>query len=258
MGQRAAASENVIVLPWNDLELVKETIRREGNNIAAVITEPFICNSELTLPKPGFLEGLREVTQQNNILLIFDEVITGFRIARGGAQEYFGVTPDLATFAKAIAGGFPMSCIAGKAEIMDANLNASGTFNANPISVAASLNTLDQLGRPGVYENLERITKMIVDGTYEIAHKYDLNIYCKNVGSIWLLQFGSGKPLSDLRDSYTMVDKAMYQTVYKESLARGVRLHPLRGRSYVSTAHNEEDVKYTLDVFDEVFALLKK
>ena len=257
MGQRRAASDNVIILPWNDLDLVKETIKREGNQIAAVITEPFICNSELTLPKPGFLEGLREITEKNDILLIFDEVITGFRIARGGAQEYFGVVPDLATFAKAIAGGFPMSCIAGKAEIMDANLNASGTFNGNPISVAASLNTLDQLGRPGVYENMNRITEMIVNGTYEIAHKYDLNIYCKNVGSIWLLQFGSGQPLSDLRDSYHMVDKQAYQFVYKESLARGVRLHPLRGRSYVSTAHNEEDVQYTLDVFDEVFGMLK-
>ena len=134
-----------------------------------------------------------------------------FRIARGGAQEYFGVKPDLATFAKAIAGGFPMSCIAGRADVMDANLNASGTFNANPISVAASLNTLDQLGRPGVYENLNRITEMIVNGTYEVAKKHDLNIYCKNVGSIWLLQFGSGKPLSDLRDSYHMVDKEAYQ-----------------------------------------------
>ena len=151
-----------------------------------------------------------------------------------------------------------MSCIAGKAEIMDANLNASGTFNANPISVAASLSTLDQLGRPGVYENMNRITQMIVNGTYEIAGKYGLNIYCKNVGSIWLLQFGSGKPLSDLRDSYHMVDKQAYQVVYKESLARGVRLHPLRGRSYVCAAHTEEDVKYTLDVFDEVFAMLKK
>ena len=150
-----------------------------------------------------------------------------------------------------------MSCIAGKAEIMDANLNASGTFNANPISVAASLNTLDQLGRPGVYENMNRITKMVVDGTNELADKHGLSIYCKNVGSIWLLQFGSGKPLTDLRDSYHMVDKKAYQFLYKEALARGVRLHPLRGRSYVSTAHTEEDVKYTLDVFDEVFGMLK-
>ena len=123
MGQRRAASDNVIVLPWNDLELVKETIKREGNDIAAIITEPFICNSELTLPKPGFLEGLREITATNDMLLIFDEVITGFRIARGGAQEYFGVVPDLATYAKAIAGGFPMSVIAGRADVMDANLN---------------------------------------------------------------------------------------------------------------------------------------
>ena len=258
MGQRRAASDNVIILPWNDLELVKETIRREGNDIAAIITEPFICNSELTLPKPGFLEGLREITEKNDMLLIFDEVITGFRIARGGAQEYFGVVPDLATYAKAIAGGFPMSCIAGRAEIMDANLNASGTFNGNPISVAAALNTLEQLGRPGVYENMNRITEMIVNGTYEIANKYGHKIYCKNVGSIWLLQFGSGMPLSDLRDSYPMVDKQAYQFVYKECLARGVRMHPLRGRSYVSTAHTEEDVKYTLDVFDEVFKMLKE
>ena len=101
------------------------------------------------------------------------------------------------------------------------------------------------------------ITKMIVDGTNELAEKHGLSIYCKNVGSIWLLQFGSGKPLSDLRDSYHMVDKKAYQFLYKEALARGVRLHPLRGRSNVSTAHTEEDVKYTLDVFDEVFGMLK-
>ena len=255
-GQRHAASDNVIVLPWNDLELVSKIVKRQGHEIAAIITEPFICNAELTPPRPGYLEGLRTLTRDNDILLIFDEIITGFRLSLSGAQGYYGVTPDLATFAKAMAGGYPIACVAGRKDIMESGVTALGTFNANPVAVAASIETLKQLEKPGVYENLARITGMIVNGVNDLAKKHRITAFCKGEVSIWLIQFGSGGPLSDLRDSFRLVDKNRYQKFYVETLKRGVRLHPLRGRSYLSAAHNEDDVKYTLEVFDEVFTLL--
>ena len=255
-GQRRAASDNVIVLPWNDLELVSKIVERQGQDIAAIVTEPFMCNAELTPPKPGYLEGLRELTAKNDIVLVFDEIITGFRFSLGGAQGLYGVTPDLATFAKAMAGGYPIACVAGRNEIMEAGVNAAGTFNANPLAVAASIETLDQLARPGVYEGMARITGMIVDGVNDIARRHGIKAYCMGEVSIWLLQFGIDGPLADFRDGFRKVDKERYQRFYAEALKRGVRLHPLRGRSYMSAAHNEQDVKDTLEVFEEVFAML--
>jgi len=128
-GQRLAALDDVIILPWNDLDLVRQVVKRHGHEIAAVITEPVMCNCEPVMPKPGFLEGLRAITRENEIVLIFDEVITGFRLALGGAQEYYSVVPDLCTFAKAVAGGYPLAGVAGKREILEAGVQPVGTFN---------------------------------------------------------------------------------------------------------------------------------
>src|SRR3989304_7227375 len=120
-GQLSRAAEDIIVLPWNDLELVKKTIKGQKHEIAAVITEPIMCNCEVVFPKPGYLEGLREVTAENEIVLIFDEIITGLRLSLGGAQEYYRVTPDICSFGKAVAGGFPLAGVAGKRDILGAD-----------------------------------------------------------------------------------------------------------------------------------------
>ncbi|HTE19360.1 MAG TPA: aminotransferase class III-fold pyridoxal phosphate-dependent enzyme, partial [Armatimonadota bacterium] len=141
-GQHEAALEDLIVLPWNDAALLEQTLRAHAHEIAAVITEPIMCNVGCILPRPGYLESLRRLCDELGILLIFDEVITGFRVAPGGAQEYFGVTPDLCTFGKAMAGGFPIACLAGRAELMELlvkGVNHSGTYNANLLVTAASI-----------------------------------------------------------------------------------------------------------------------
>jgi glutamate-1-semialdehyde 2,1-aminomutase len=138
-GQVRNAADNVLVMPWNDLELVEDLFRRRSNEIAAVITEPMMCNSGSIAPRPGFLEGLRHLCDKYEITLIFDEVITGFRLALGGAQEVFGVTPDLATYAKGIASGFTLSAVVGKTEWMDliscGQVVHAGTYNSNPSSL---------------------------------------------------------------------------------------------------------------------------
>jgi glutamate-1-semialdehyde 2,1-aminomutase len=250
-GQRENAGEDIIVLPWNDLELFKKTIRRHRHEVAAVILEPVMCNCEVVFPKENYLEGLREVTAENDIVLIFDEVITGFRLSIGGAQQYYRVTPDLCTFGKAVAGGFPLSSVAGRREVMDSGVSPRGTFNANPVSIAACKATISELEKPGVYENIGKLTKKLTDGIREIARKKKLTLFTDGIASIWQVAFGVSERLEDYRDNFK-VDKMAYQTLRQGCLERGVRLHPTRGRLYTSAAHTDEDIEKTLSVIEEV------
>ena len=249
-GQLESCYADIIVLPWNDLDAVRRTFRRMGHEIAAVITEPVMYNAEPVRPAPGFLEGLRALTAEFEILLILDEVITGFRVAPGGAQEYYGVTPDLCTFGKAFAGGYPIAGVAGKKEILESGVHPAGTFNANPLCVAAALATLDQLAMPGTYESLDRITMSIVSGVREMAARLGVKLFCDGQVSIWQLQFGIDAPMHDYRDNFK-VDKQTYQKFYASCLAKGLKLHPSRGRFYVSTAHTQADVARTLEIMED-------
>lgn len=250
-GQLEESVSEMIVLPWNDLDVVEKTVQRFKHDIAAIITEPVMYNAEPIKPKKGYLEGLREITKKNDILLIFDEVITGFRVALGGAQEYYKVVPDLCTFGKAMAGGYPIAGVAGRKEILESGVHPAGTFNANPICVAATLSTLTELQKKGTYENLSRITDEIVQGVNKSAAKHGIKLFCDGLVSIWQLQFGISEPMSDYRDNFK-VDKSTYQVFYKKCLDRGLRLHPSRGRFYVSTAHTDKDVELTVAIIDEV------
>ncbi len=251
-GQLEQSTGNIIVLPWNDIDILEKTIKRYGNEIAAVITEPVMYNAEPIRPLPGYLEAMRQLTADHDILLIFDEVITGFRIALGGAQERFGVIPDLVTFAKAFAGGYPIAGVAGRREILESGVHPAGTFNANPLCVAAALATLDILEQPGVYERMDHITQRIKDGVNDLARQYGVTLWCDNLVSIWQLSFGIDGPMKDFRDNFK-VDKVRYQEFYRRCLSHGVRLHSGRGRFYVSTAHTDADVDQTLEVFSKVF-----
>jgi len=252
-GQRMAALDDVLVLPWNDLDLVRQTVKRHGNQIAAIITEPVMYNAEPVMPKPGYLEGLRAITQENEIVLIFDEVITGFRLALGGAQQLYGVTPDLCTFAKAVAGGYPLAGVAGKREILESGVQPAGTFNANPIVVAAALATIAELEKPGIYDRMARITRRLADGVTEMASRKGIALYSASLASVWQLEFGITASLTDYRDTLK-VDKSRYQQFRTLCLDRGIRFHPSRGRFYVSAAHTDEDVDRTLEVVEEVLA----
>jgi glutamate-1-semialdehyde 2,1-aminomutase len=252
-GQTEKAAQDIIVLPWNDLDLVDKVLKRNGHEIAAVITEPVMCNCEVVFPEANFLKGLREITTRNEVLLIFDEVITGFRLALGGAQEYYGVTPDLCTLGKAVAGGFPLSIVAGKKEIMESGVHIRGTFNANPLSVAACMATIKELERPGIYDQLNRLTNKITAGILDIAKKQNKIVYCDHIGSIWQISFGIHERMKDYRDNFK-VDKMKYQRFRKGCFERGIRLHPSRGRQYISVAHTEDDIDRTLLVIGDVLA----
>jgi glutamate-1-semialdehyde 2,1-aminomutase len=254
-GQLEESIQNIIILPWNDLGLFEETIRRHGDEISAVIAEPVMYNCEPVVPKEGFLQGLREITQRYGIVLIFDEIITGFRLALGGAQEYFGVTPDLSTFGKAVAGGYPLAGVAGKKEIMETGVHPVGTFNANPILMAASKASLAEMRKSGFYEGMRYITALLVEGVRRLANKHGITLYCDHIESVWQIEFGITEPLRDYRDGFR-VDREMYQRFRKEMLLRGVRVHPTRGRQYVTVAHTEEDVDRTLQVTEAVFKVL--
>ena len=245
---------NVMLTPYNDLDLVEKKFKKYGNEIACVIVETIMCNNEPVLPQEGFLEGLRELCTKYDVVMIFDEIITGFRVALGGAQEYFGVTPDLATFGKAIAGGFPISTCVGREDIINAGSLQAGTFNGNPISVAAALACIKELKKPNVYKNLNAISEKLSKGVVEIGAKYGLEMHSFFAGGIWTIRFGSTEPIIDYRDHYAKSDKKMYAKVAEECLKRGIRINPWRGRQYLSTAHTDEDVKFTLDVFDEIFS----
>lgn len=256
-GQRVKAAEDILVLPWNDLALVKKTLKRQKHEIAAIITEPIMCNCEVVYPKPGYLEGLREVTAENDVLLIFDEIITGFRLSLGGAQEYYKITPDVCSFGKAVAGGFPLAGVAGKREIVGADVHPVGTFNANPISIAACKATIKELEKPGIYDHMAKLTKRLTEGINEIAKKRNITLYCEGVESIWQLAFGIRERMSDFRDNFK-VNKNDYQIFRKGCLERGIRFHPSRGRFYTSAAHTDEDVDRTLSVADEVLSQISK
>lgn len=253
-GQRQETADDVIVLPWNDLGMLEQVMKASGPDIAAVITEPIMCDSGPILPKPGYLAGMRELATRYDIVLIFDEVITGFRVALGGAQEYYQVTPDLAVFAKAMAAGYPFAAIVGKKEIMESGVKASGTFNGNPVAVAASLATITALENEGVYKRFDSLGNMLTEGIIRLGDRYHICLFCDHVRSICILVFGMNEPAEDFRDYLGKADFTYYKLFVKTAGEYGVRFTARRGRIYLSTQHTEEDVLKTLQVIEQVFA----
>lgn len=254
-GQLESAADQILVLPWNDLKAVETIFRARGHEIAGVITEPIMYNIEPVFPQPGYLEGLRALTAQYGIVLIFDEVITGFRLALGGAGSYFGVQPDLSTFGKAVAGGYPISGVVGKRAVLECGVHPAGTFNANPLCVAAAIATLGELQKPGVYTQLSEIADMLRDGILALGQKFGVKLWCQSSTSIVGFNFGIDQPLRNAADTF-QVDKKLYSKFYMCCMERGIRLHPFRGRMYISTAHTKADIHQTLQVFEEIFQTL--
>lgn len=252
-GQRLSSADDLFVAPWNDLDYLENLFKAHGDEIAAVIMEPIMLDSGPVLPQPGYLEGVRELTKQYNILLIFDEVITGFRVSLGGAQKHFGVTPDISTFAKAIASGYPFGVVCGRKDVME-SLKPAGTFNGNPVGTAAALATIKELEKPGTYERLHKLTGMMVDGFRELGKKYGIKVYARHIASVFVLYFGFDEDVSDLREWLSKADVPFYQKFVKGLESYGVRFSSKRGRIYISTEHTEEDIKYTLKVADQVLS----
>ena len=243
------ASEESIVLPWNDLALVERTLAKRHKEIAAIITEPVMCNSGCIAPEPGFLEGLREICDRYGCLLIFDEVITGFRLGLSGAQGYFGITPDLAVFGKAMASGYPISVLAGKREFMrliaEGKVIHAGTMNAGSPSVAAALATLDELEIENPYERLFSFGEKLMHGLREAGRETGHSLYVQGMGPMFHVGFTTASEsfskATDYRGAFAY-DKSKYAKFVWGMQERGIRLIG-RGLWYVSAVHTDAEIE---------------
>lgn len=248
LGQSPGAVGDVIVAPWNDAAAVKTLLDKHRGWVAALIMEPYAMNNGLSKPQPGFLEEVRRLTQEHGVVLIFDEVITGFRVGLQSAQGRLGVIPDLAVFGKAVAAGFPLSVIAGRRELMDLVARRQvahvGTFNGNPVVLAAAEAALDVLSRPGTYERLETLGARLAEGLRAAAASAGIDAWVEQVGAVAYMHLRKG-PAHNYRD-LTTDDDATYLEFTGALAERGSFTTP-RGLWYVSTAHTEIDVDFTCE-----------
>ena len=252
-----AISEEVLIAPYNDLATTEALIAQHHNDLAAVIVEPY---QRVIVPAPGFLKGLRDVTRRYEVPLVFDEIVTGFRLAYGGAQTYYDVVPDVAAFGKVLAGGFPLAAVAGRADIMkhlDAALEGSpdyvwqaGTLNGNPIAAVAGLATLAELRKPGAYERIFATGRRLKDGLAAAARKHGMPAQVSGEPPVFDIIF-TDSPVVDYRATLT-ADRRRIALFNEECLRRGVV--KAVNKIYVSLAHGDEDVTETIAVFDAALA----
>ncbi len=244
------AAKNTIIAQYNDLENVSEIFKQNKNEIACVIVEPVAANMGVVLPKAGFLEGLRKLCDENGALLIFDEVITGFRLSTGGAQKYFGINPDLTTMGKIIGGGMPVGAYGGRSEIMDmvspsGPVYQAGTLSGNPIAVAAGLKTLEKLSSADFYSNLKATADKLWNGFKENFKKLGVNYAFNSIESLSCTFFTEGKV-----ESYAYAlksDTKKYAAYFHNMLKRGVFLAPAQFEAmFISSAHSDEDIEKTI------------
>ena len=239
-----------LTAPYNDLEAVKALFDQNPGEISGVILEPIVGNSGFVTPDAGFLEGLREITQDNDALLVFDEVMTGFRIAYGGVQEKLGVTPDLTTLGKIIGGGLPVGAYGGRREIMEMVAPAgpvyqAGTLSGNPLAMTAGIKTLEILGRPGTYEQLEEKTNKLITGLLEIARDSGHTVCGGNISGMFGMFFTAG-PVHNYDDAKAS-DLEKFSRFHRGMLEQGVYLAPSQFEAgFTSLAHTDDDIANTL------------
>ncbi len=249
-GVPAETAANTITASYNDLEGLKRIFAREGENIAAVIVEPVAGNMGVIPPAPDFLKGLRSLTDRFGSLLIFDEVMTGFRVAYGGAQELYGVTPDLTCLGKVIGGGLPVGAYGGKQEIMacvapDGPVYQAGTLSGNPLAVTAGIATLEVLKRPGVYEELEQKSSTLEQGLKQAAREAGATVSFNRVGSM-LCTYFTAKEVYDYETACAS-NTDQFAAFYKSMLEQGIYLAPSQFEAtFVSLAHGEEEIERTI------------
>jgi len=253
-------ADTLIVLSWNDPESFQRVMDERGDEIAAVITEPAVFNTGCILPEPGYLELLRTETQKHGALLIFDEVITGFRFCRGGGQEWFNVMPDLTTLAKGLGGGFPVAAIGGSKEVMgmiaDGRYSHSGTYNANVVQCAAVSATMDVLAQPGLYERQRAVGDRLVQGLRDLAAEAGVPVRVEGLGTVFQIWF-SEHDIKNWRDAARYANEERFTRWWQEMLLRGVLFHPSQYENlFVSMVHTDADVDETLARAAEVFKVL--
>ena len=260
-GVPAALADHTITLTYNDIENVKQAFSEVGEEIACIIVEPVAGNMNCIPPEPGFLEGLRAICDQYGAVLIFDEVMTGFRVALGGAQAHYGVTPDLTTLGKVIGGGMPVGAFGGKREIMEkiaplGPVYQAGTLSGNPVSMSAGLATLSLVCEPDFHDNLAAKAKRLCDGLRKVAKENNISLTTNQVGGMFGFFFTDAERVSTFKQ-VTECDADRFKKFYHAMLAKGVYLAPSAYETgFVSSMHTDADIDNTIKAAGEVFATL--
>ncbi len=250
-GMDQGTAEGLVICQWNDVDLLEKAFAEHGSEIAGVIMEPVLANTNCIVPSTEFLDALQRLCKENGSLLAFDEVITGFRIARGGAQEYLGVTPDLATYAKSMAGGFPISMIAGRRDVMeligDGTVYHGGSFNSNVMSISATYASLKYIQEQGdaFYADLNGKGLRLMEGLRDVAKSLESDLHVQGIGSVFAISFTTKQEITNWRDHARNCDDAKYARFASEMLKHGVRLSS-NGRIHLSSAHTDEDIEKTI------------
>lgn len=262
-GVPQVCADLTLTLPFNDLDAVRACFAEQGDQIACVIVEPVAGNMNCIPPVDGYLEGLRELCDQHGVVLIFDEVMTGFRVALGGAQALYGITPDLSTFGKVIGGGMPVGAFGGKREFMElvapsGPVYQAGTLSGNPVAMAAGLATLDQVTVPGFYAALGEKTRMLTEGIQAEADFFGIPFTSTRVGGMFGLYFTAEKHIVNFEQSGA-VDVDMFRLFFHAMLDKGVYLAPSAYEAgFVSSAHTEEHISATVNAAREAFKLCRQ
>ncbi len=249
--------KHTIVLPFNDPGKLDHAVREHGDDLAAIITEPVMANCGVIPPEPGFLEHMRNLADRCGAVLIFDEVITGFRLAYGGAQEYYGVTPDITCLGKIIGGGMPVGAFGGKKEIMDmlapvGDVYQAGTLSGNPISVSAGIVMLDMLKHVAPYDYLQKHADQLCGGIVNAAKQSGLDVKVSQIASMFSLFFTSGD-ISNYSDAQN-TEEERFARFYRAMLSEGVYLSPSAFETnFLSTVHSEDTVSKTVDAVERAF-----
>lgn len=249
--------KEVVIAPYNDLEMTRQLIEQNEGEVACVIMEPL---QRCTPPVKGFLEGVRRMTREKKVLLIFDEVVTGFRLAYGGAQEYYGVVPDLAAFGKALGGGYPIGAVCGRADILDLCIESNlgkedyvwfaSTLAGNPVSVSASLATLQELRKPGTYERLHDLGRKAREGFQTLLQEMGIPGQVLGDGPLCQVLF-TEEPVIDYRTAFR-ADRRKARRFALGLFERGIFLNPMGTKMYFSLAHTDEDIRRLIDISREV------
>jgi len=253
---------HTLSLPYNDADYVKKIMEEQGKKIACIIVEPVAGNMGLVPPADGFLETLRELTKKNDSLLIFDEVMTGFRVAYGGAQSLYGITPDISCFGKIIGGGLPVGAYGGRRDIMEkiapqGDIYQAGTLSGNPVAMAAGIATLEELKKPGFYKKLDEKSDLLAAGFEKAAKQAGIKVSVDRVGSMLGLFF-TDKKVKNFEDAKTS-DLNMFSAYYKQMLEKGIYLAPSQFEAlFISSAHTTEHIERTIKAAEEVFGDLVK
>jgi glutamate-1-semialdehyde 2,1-aminomutase len=259
-GVPAAFTQHTIVLPYNDREAVKAAFAANTGQVAGIIVEPVPGNAGLYLPKPGYLEFLREITTANGALLVFDEVMTGFRLANGGAQERFGIRPDLSCFGKVIGGGLPVGAFGGRAEIMDClapvgPVYQAGTLSGNPLAMAAGIAALEELAASDAFTKLEQLGAALEAGMKSAAQAAGVPVQFNRCGSMFCGYFTS-EPVHNVADAMKS-DRERFKQYFHGMLAEGIYFAPSQFEAgFISTAHTAADIEQTVNAAAKVMKTL--